>query len=116
VLGVPGSPPPATGGTIADGTYYLTSRVVYQGTDGGTDGGTLYTIQETIVFTTSNGIRIVQDIQNTNGQPNQTVAASVFASDSTAFLTELCPNTAQKASQYTDGPNGEPQESVFTKQ
>jgi hypothetical protein len=127
VIGVPGSPPPATGGTIADGTYYLTSRVVYQGTDGGTDGGTLYTIQETTVFTTSNGINIVQDIQNTNGQPNQAVAASVFASDSMAFLTELCPNTAQKASHYTasgntltvydtDGPNGEPQESVFTKQ
>jgi hypothetical protein len=126
-IGVAGSPPAATGGTIADGTYYLTSRGVYLGADGGTDGGTLYTVQETVVLSTSNGITFLQDIQNNNGQPNGAGTASLVASGNTVYLTELCPNTAQKPVPYTasgntfifydtDGPNGAAQESVFTKQ
>jgi hypothetical protein len=126
-VGVAGTPPAATGGTVADGTYYLTSRVVYQPADGGTDGGTIYTVQETIVLTTTNGITIAQDIQNTNGQPNEAVTASFFASGNTVFLTQLCPNTSQKSVTYTasgntvtfyetHGSSGEVEESVFTKQ
>jgi hypothetical protein len=123
---VSGSPPAGTGGTILDGTYFLTSRIQYSGTDGGTDGGTPYTVQETLVLSTSGGITIAQDIQNSNGQPDQTITATFVPSDPSVYLMEVCPNAAQKTLTYTVSGNtvtfyephgaGGFEESVFTRQ
>jgi hypothetical protein len=48
-----GSPPPATGGTLVPGTYYLTGYVVYPSIDAGSNGIGLGSIQETVVLSGS---------------------------------------------------------------
>jgi hypothetical protein len=118
--------PAATGGPVADGTYYLTARHIYMGADGGTDAGVLGPEQETIVVaTTSDGIRIVQYVQSGGSQPAS--VSTIVSSGNTLYFTSFCPQTAQTKKIYSangntmmvydnDGPGGAIEESVYTLQ
>lgn len=123
---VAADPPAATGGPVADGTYYLTARSIYVGADAGTDGGALGPEQETIVLSTSSdGVTIVQYVQSGGSQPAS--ASTFMASGNTLYFTSFCPNMGQKTKPYsasgntivvfdTDGPGGAVEGSVYAKQ
>jgi hypothetical protein len=96
VLSYSGTAPAPTGGTILDGTYFLSSKTQFTGGDSGADGGAGYSEQETVVITTSGGVTELQDIQSSNGGPAQTLAFSLVAQGPSLYLTALCPASPQK--------------------
>jgi hypothetical protein len=128
VVGVAASAPAPTGGPLLDGTYYLTARSDFEGADSGADGGTVFTVQETIVVTTTNGVTILQDIQSRNGGAQDTTTIAVVASGNQLYFTGLCPQSIQGPQYYSASGNtlkvydthgvtsASIQESVFTKQ
>jgi hypothetical protein len=62
-----GSPPPATGGPIVSGTYYLTGYVVYPSIDAGSNGIGLGSLQETVVITGSTSNVVVASSGSLDG-------------------------------------------------
>jgi len=69
---VPGSSPPASGGALAAGTYFLTSYTVYGGTTGGL---TLQATASVLPMTApggNGGSGTIQVIENVNGAPDAT--------------------------------------------
>jgi hypothetical protein len=92
-VGVAEVAPTPAGGTIPDGVYQLTARTLYEGLDSGADGGTLFTSQETLEFTTSAGVTIMEDVQSQNGQASSTLTLATFIQGTTMYMTEVCPVT-----------------------
>jgi hypothetical protein len=124
-VGVVGVAPTPTGGTILDGTYYLTAETQYEDADSGADGGVLSTNQQTIIISTTDGITTWQVIQSSNGGPNETITISAVAEGSQVYLTSSCPAVLQKAGGYSasgsqlffyDQGAGSVDEKVYTKQ
>ena len=116
VTSVAEDPPAMTGGTIADGTYYLTSFVVYTGPDGGTvPAGS--SLKATLVIAAGRA----QFVDNASGPS----AWTLLASGTNLTIRHTCPKKYDRQVQYTATPttfayafeeNGYPLVETFTKQ
>lgn len=89
-IGVVGDPPVSSGGTVADGSYDLTSYVVYVGA-GGVAGPTGLTARSTIRIAAGK----IEQVLEIGGSSALKTVRSISAYNATAATfatTELCPN------------------------
>jgi hypothetical protein len=87
-----GSPPAAIGGTIPDGTYYLTDSVVYPSIDAGSSGPGLETVQQTVVITGAIGnvVRASGAYPDGGVGPQQQISETIAPSGTSLVVTITC--------------------------
>jgi hypothetical protein len=100
-----GSPPPATGGTIVSGTYYLTGYVVYPSIDAGSNGIGLGSLQETIVISGSTSNVAVATSGSLDGGvgPSQALTGTLTTSGTSLVLTAICGQWTGGTFPYSSG-------------
>jgi hypothetical protein len=117
VESVESDPPSMTGGTIADGTYFLTRFAVYTGPDGGTVSPGATELKATLLISGGKG----QFIDNQSGPS----AWTLITSDADLIIRHTCPKKYDSKVRYTATPttfafgftqNGYPLVETFTKQ
>ncbi|NUP05455.1 MAG: hypothetical protein HOW73_05270 [Polyangiaceae bacterium] len=84
--------PPMTGGPITDGTYALTTVVVYAGAQPGPT-----TIKETLMLAGGS----IASVNSTNGGPETTGSGTYATADNILTFTFDCPAEVELQSQYT---------------
>jgi hypothetical protein len=98
-----GSPPAAIGGTIPDGTYYLTDAVLYPSIDAGSSGPGLETVQETAVITgTTANVVTAMGPYSDGGVGAPQYFTETFAPSGTSLgITFTCGQTASGTAPYS---------------
>jgi len=120
LVAIADSPPAALGGTLVDGTYWLTGFNVFTGPGGTTDLST-FTANATFVLSGTT----MQQVLSSNGGAEKRYTSTVSTSGTTLYATDTCPEpvteqdpytaTPTKLTIYLDDPNGT-FEQIYTKQ
>jgi len=120
LVAIADSAPAALGGTLVDGTYWLTGFYVFTGPGGLTD---LSTFTGSITFVLSE--TTMQQVLSSNGGVEKRSTSTVSTSGNTLYATDTCPEpdsgqvpytaTPTELRLYFDDPNGTFEE-IFTKQ
>lgn len=89
--------PTFTGGTIANGLYYLTSLAIHTG-PGGATGPTTGTQKSALQISGGSSLQLVQSV---NGCPSRSLNATVTTSGTSMILNATCPALGSASSPFT---------------
>ncbi len=95
------NPPVPLGGTIVDGTYYLSESISYTGPNGAS-GPTGMTIQDTLVITNAaSGIATVEEVTSSNAAPDERTSFTFTPVGTMATAAVTCPTPDSLSFGYT---------------